>query len=106
MAVRISKEDFEEKVINSTLPVIVDFYSDSCIACKKLAPVLGNIEDDYEDKLLIYKLNTNFDLEVAEKYGVTSNPTLIFFKNGEEVARRVGTGRSDELLAWVEENIE
>ena len=52
MAARISKADFDEKVLKSKLPVIVDFYSDSCVACKKLAPVLGDIEDDYEDKLL------------------------------------------------------
>ena len=51
MAARISKADFDEKVLKSKLPVIVDFYSDSCVACKKLAPVLGDIEDDYEDKL-------------------------------------------------------
>ena len=49
MAARISKADFDEKVLKSKLPVIVDFYSDSCVACKKLAPVLGDIEDDYEE---------------------------------------------------------
>ena len=48
MAVRINKADFEEKVLKSDLPVIVDFYSDFCIACKKLAPALGDVEDDYE----------------------------------------------------------
>ena len=53
MAVRINKDDFEEKVLKSNLPVIVDFYSDSCIACKKLAPALGDVEDDYEGKLYI-----------------------------------------------------
>ena len=51
MAVRVSKTDFEEKVLKEKLPVLVDFYSDSCVACKKLAPVLGNAEDDYEDKI-------------------------------------------------------
>ena len=61
MAVRINKDDFEEKVLKSDLPVIVDFYSDSCIACKKLAPALGDVEDDYEGKLYVYKVNTNFD---------------------------------------------
>ena len=59
MAVRINKDDFEEKVLKSDLPVIVDFYSDSCIACKKLAPALGDVEDDYEGKLYVYKVNTN-----------------------------------------------
>ena len=51
MAARISESDFEEKVLKSEKPVIVDFYSDSCVACKKLAPVLGDIEDDYEESV-------------------------------------------------------
>ena len=72
MAARISKADFDEKVLKSKLPVIVDFYSDSCVACKKLAPVLGDIEDDYEDKLHVYKVNTNFDGELADEYEAVS----------------------------------
>ena len=51
MAVRVSKADFEEKVLKEAFPVLVDFYSDSCVVCKKLAPVLGNAEDAYEDLL-------------------------------------------------------
>lgn len=58
----------------------MDFYSDSCVACKKLAPVLGNAEDDYEDKIKVYKVNTNFDVELAEQYEVQANPTLILLK--------------------------
>ena len=77
MAVRVSNADFEEKVLKEKLTVLVDFYSDSCVACKKLAPVLGNAEDDYEDKIKIYKVNTNFDVELAEQYEVQANPTLI-----------------------------
>ena len=78
MAARVSKADFEEKVLKEALPVLVDFYSDSCVVCKKLAPVLGNAEDDYEDKIKVYKVNTNFDAELAEQYEVQANPTLIF----------------------------
>lgn len=80
MAVRINKDDFEEKVLKSNLPVIVDFYSDSCIACKKLAPALGDVEDDYEGKLYVYKVNTNFDKELVKKYQIAANPTLLFVK--------------------------
>lgn len=105
MAARISKKDFEEKVLKSPLPVIVEFYSDSCVACKKLAPVLGEIEDNYEDRLFVYKLNTNFDGELAESYDVTANPTLVFFWEGEEKARRVGPAKPAELEEWVNENI-
>lgn len=97
MAVRVSAEDFEAKVIKSELPVIVEFYSDSCIPCKQLSPILGGIEDDYEDKLSVYKVNVNFDAELAEKYAVMASPTMLFFKNGEEVSRIRGLVKRKEL---------
>ena len=105
MAARISKDDFEEKVLKSPIPVIVDFYSDSCIACKMLAPVLGGIEDDYEDRIQVYKVNTNFEQELAQQYGIMSNPTLILFKDGEAADRKVGAQTADVLKTWVEDNI-
>ena len=105
MAARIAKADFGEKVLKSPIPVIVDFYSDSCVACKMLAPVLGGIEDDYEDRIQVYKVNTNFDQELAQQYGIMSNPTLILFKNGEAVDRKVGAQTADVLKTWVEENL-
>jgi thioredoxin 1 len=103
MAARISKADFAEKVLNSATPVLVDFYSDSCVACKKLAPVLGDAEDNYEGWLTIYKVNTNFDADLAEEREVTANPTLILFKDGEELDRKVGALRPVELTSWIEE---
>ena len=106
MAARISKADFDEKVLKSKLPVIVDFYSDSCVACKKLAPVLGDIEDDYEDKLHVYKVNTNFDGELADEYEVTANPTLLFVKDAEVLDRKIGVQKPADLKAWVEALLE
>lgn len=102
MAARISKADFDEKVLKSKLPVIVDFYSIH-VYCKKLAPVLGDIEDDYEDKLHVYKVNTNFDGELADEYEVTANPTLLFVKDAEVLDRKVGAQKPADLKAWVEE---
>lgn len=101
MAVRISKEEFEEKVLNSKLPVLVDFYSDSCIACKKLAPALGEIEDEFEDKLVVVKVNTNFDLELAQQYEVISNPTILLIKDGEVVDRKTGAQNPAQLKDWI-----
>ena len=101
MAVRVSKTDFEEKVLKEKLPVLVDFYSDSCVACKKLAPVLGNAEDDYEDKIKVYKVNTNFDVELAEQYEVQANPTLILFKDGQAKDRKTGALKQAELNSGI-----
>lgn len=101
MAVRVTKDDFEEKVLKSKLPVVVDFYSDSCIACKKLAPVLGDIEDNYEGKLEVVKVNTNFDIDIAGEYGVMSNPTILLFKDGKEADRKIGAVSYEELESWI-----
>lgn len=101
MAVRVTKDDFEEKVLKSKLPVVVDFYSDSCIACKKLAPAFGDIEDNYEGKLEVVKVNTNFDIDIAGEYGVMSNPTILLFKDGKEADRKIGAVSYEELESWI-----
>ena len=103
MALRINAENFEEKVLKADRPVLVDFYSDTCIPCKQMAGILGDIEDDYEDKLHVYKVNTNFDGELADEYEVTANPTLLFVKDAEVLDRKVGAQKPADLKAWVEE---
>ena len=105
MADRITNADFDKKVIKSNIPVLVDYYSDSCVACKKLAPVLGGIEDDYEDKITVYKVNTVYESELVEQYQITANPTLVLFKNGEEVERRIGALSPTALQEWIEQYI-
>ena len=93
MAVRVSAEDFDAKVLQSEIPAIVEFYSDSCIPCKQLSPILGGIED----KVNVYKVNVNFDAELAEKYAVMASPTILFFKGGEEVSRIRGLVKRNAL---------
>ena len=102
MAVRVNVETFAAEVLQAKGLVLVDFYSDSCLACKKLAPVLGNAEDDYEDKIKVYKVNTNFDVELAEQYEVQANPTLILFKDGQAKDRKTGALKQAELNSWIE----
>ena len=72
MAERIKLSDFEEKVLNSSVPVLVDFYSDSCVPCKRLAPVVGTVEDERAESLSVYKVNINFDADAASEYEVTA----------------------------------
>lgn len=105
MAKRISKDAFEEEVIKASVPVLVEFYSDSCIPCKQLSPLLGAIEDDYEDRLKVVKVNVNFDQELAEQYSVMASPTMLFFKDGAEVERIRGLVKKPELIAKVDEVI-
>ena len=97
MAARISAQDFEEKVLQAGSPVLVDFYSDSCLACKKLSAVLYEIEEEYEGKAQVYKVNTFYDMDVAQKYDVMANPTLLLFNDGSVKDRVVGAKSHDEL---------
>ena len=97
MAKRVSSEDFEAEVLGSDLPVVVEFYSDSCIPCKQLSPILGGLEDDYEDQVKVVKVNVNFDAGLAQKYVVAASPTLLFFKDGSEVERIRGLVKRPKL---------
>ena len=105
MAARVNKDEFEGKVLKSDIPVLVDFYSDSCVPCKKMTPVIGDVEDDMEGKLAVYKVNINFDTELAESYDVQSVPTLLLFDKGSEKARQNGAVRKPQLVEWSEENL-
>lgn len=102
MAVRIGKADFDTAVREEKVPVLVDFYSDSCIPCKQLSPVLGDIEDEYEERIRVYKVNINFDQEIAERFRVMSAPTLILFKNGEAVDKKSGLQKKADLKSWID----
>lgn len=106
MAARIGKDDFTEQVLNSTLPVLVDFYSDSCIACKMLSPAFAAAEEELPEKVRFYKVNTAFEEKLAEEYGILSQPTLILFNDGVEQARTREVLKADALLAWLNSYLE
>lgn len=103
MAKRVDKSQFEAEVLQSEIPVLVEFYSDSCIPCKQLSPILGQIEDDYEEKLKVVKVNVNFEEELAADNRVMASPTILFFKQGEEIKRVRGIIKKEELLKQVQE---
>ncbi len=105
MAARVYADDFKAKVLDSELPVLVDFYSDSCVACKKLAPVLCEVEEEYEGKINVFKVNTNYDEGLAVEYNVKSNPTLVLFKDGKDVDKQIGAKDYDDLIDWIDANI-
>ena len=102
MAVKVSIDNFENEVLKSEKPVLADFYSDSCIPCKMLSPVLSQVESEYQDRIKVAKINVNFNSELTEKYGVQAAPTLVFFKNGEEVERLRGAVRKDRISGILE----
>lgn len=101
MAVRINQESFEAEVLKAENPVLADFYSDSCVPCKRLSPLLAEVEEKNADSLKVVKININFDTELAEKYEVQVAPTLILFKNGEEVDRLRGSIKKAEIIELI-----
>ena len=102
MPARVNKENFDAEVLSSEIPVLVDFYSDSCIPCKKIAPVLSKLESEYADRLKIVKVNAAFDDELIEKYGVEATPTLVLLNKGTEVSRLKGAVSKDEIVSLVD----
>lgn len=105
MAVRVKEDNFETEVLKSELPVLVEFYSDSCIPCKQMSPILEDLEEDYEDRLRIVKVNVNFDAALAESYQVMASPTFLFLKDGREVNRARGLKKKLELETIIKEII-
>ena len=97
MAYHFSDENFNEEVLSSELPVLVDFYADWCGPCKMLAPVIETLAGEYEGKVKIGKLNVDDSPETAQKYGVMSIPTLLYFKNGELVNKSIGVVAKSEI---------
>lgn len=104
MAERISKENFDSSVKNAKF-ALVDFYSDSCIPCKRLNPILYEIESELKDKISVFKVNANFDSELAQKFNVMSLPTLVLFKDGAELNRKTGILPKQDFLDWLNEKI-
>lgn len=102
MPAKVTAAEFESEVLGAEILVLADFYSDSCIPCKRMSPILSQLESEYEGRLKIVKINTNFEKELTEKYGVLAAPTLILFKNGEEVSRIRGAVKKDELTALID----
>lgn len=102
MEYKFTDENFEQEVLNSDIPVLVDFYADWCGPCKMLAPVIEELAKEYEGKVKIGKLNVDEEQNSSKKYKVMSIPTLIFFKDGEEVDKLVGMLSKDQLVEKLE----
>ena len=88
--VKVSQEDFDRTVLKAGAPVLVDFYADWCAPCKMVAPLIDEIAHDQVGRMLVTKVDTDQAQEVAMKYGIRSIPTLIVFRDGEEVERSMG----------------
>ncbi len=101
MEVIVTKENFAAEVLNSDIPVILDFYATWCGPCKMVAPLLAQIAQENAGKIKVCKVNVDEQMELAMQYGVASIPTLYGVKNGQPVAKVVGYAPKEKLLALV-----
>lgn len=97
MAIIITKENFENEVLNSDIPVLVDFYADWCGPCKMLAPIIAQLSDEYNGTAKICKINVDEQGELASKYGIQSIPTLMVFKGGVVTETSMGFRPKDAI---------
>ena len=100
-----SDSNFENDVIGSNLPTLVDFWASWCGPCKQIEQILEEISDEKKDVINIYKINIDNNPEVPQKYGVHGIPTLMFFNDGKLVDTKVGSLSKSSLNEWIDRNL-
>ncbi len=103
--VSLTDDSFEEKVIKSSTPVLVDYWAEWCGPCKSIAPILEEIAEEYDGKVVVAKLNIDDNTDTAPKYGIRGIPTLMLFKDGEVEATKVGALNKSQLTAFLDQHI-
>ena len=101
----VTDSTFDTEVLNSDLPVLVDYWAEWCGPCKMIAPILDEIASEYSGKIRIAKLNIDDNPNTPPKYGIRGIPTLMLFKDGQVEATKVGALSKSQLTAFIDSNI-
>ncbi len=101
----LSDDNFEDEVLKSGKPVLVDYWAEWCGPCKMITPILEDIAEEYSDRLKVAKLNIDDNPNTPPKYGIRGIPTLMLFKDGQVEATKVGALSKSQLTAFLDQNI-
>ena len=102
MALELTDQNFDEVVLHSDKPVIVDFWAEWCGPCRIVGPIVEEIGNDYTDKAVVAKLDVDSNPNVTRKYGIRNIPTVLFFKNGEVADKQIGAVPKSNLVTKLE----
>ncbi len=103
--IHVTDSTFEDEVLSSDMPVIVDYWAEWCGPCKMIAPILDEVADEYKGRLTIAKLNIDENQDTPQKYAVRGIPTLMIFKDGEVAGTKVGAMSKSQLSAFIDSSI-
>ena len=105
MALELTDANFDEKVIKSTIPVLVDFWAEWCGPCRMVSPILEKLGERMSDQIKIVKLNVDENQELAMNYGIRSIPSLLIFREGKEIGRTVGAATEQTYEEFVKTSL-
>jgi len=103
--IHITDDSFEQEVLQSNTPVLVDYWAEWCGPCKMIAPILDDVSKDYQGRLKIAKMNVDENRDVPAKYGIRGIPTLMLFKDGQLAATKVGALSKAQLTAFIDSHL-